>query len=528
MRLRSGIALAAVLLLAPADASAIETEVHGFVMPQLRTRVGDRSFSLLDVYEPFFRATAATTIDDSLSTYIALEGNLYYTQPFLDAIAVDLKEMYGEVFLDRVSIRAGRQIYTWGSVENMSPIDILNPQQLTDLDQSAPDRKLGVFAISAQIDLGLPMLDLVVIPFFRAAQVDPDGPFASAALQPRALENYSAAAESYYRGRYQSLPGQLAAAERALDTYDRQLSAWDATISTLGDLYDTAPSQSLLDQRLDAMERRDELRQGRAEAEHTYEQLYAEQQHLRQLAANQPGTFDYADNREPKPAWGNIQFGARLKFPLDFGDIAISGASMIQNVPGIFFAAPATVTGNPTLILNYYRTNMLGFDMGIPFGIYKVKADIGAFLPWEDMEGTRPWVPNPYVQAVLQFGLEPHQSTELRAGYMGNLILGIDSDAELRQERSIARLSGNPLLGLVDHSTMLVGSFKFGAAIHRVNLVWIYDFINNSHFAVPDFDFGFRGGLRFGFGSQLMFGKSGGFGALNSMDQIYAKIKYSF
>ena len=528
MRLRSGIALAAVLLLAPADASAIETEVHGFVMPQLRTRVGDRSFSLLDVYEPFFRATAATAIDDSLSTYIALEGNLYYTQPFLDAIAVDLKEMYGEVFLDRVSIRAGRQIYTWGSVENMSPIDILNPQQLTDLDQSAPDRKLGIFAISAQIDVGLPMLDVVVIPFFRGSQVDPDGPFASAALQPKALENYQRATQGYYTGRYQALPGQIAAAESALDAYDRQLAAWDATISTLGDLYDTAPSQSLLDQRLDAMEQRDELRQGRAGVERDYESLQAEQARLQQLADNQPGMFDIARNREPEPAWGNIQFGARLKFPLDFGDIAISGASMLQSVPGIYFAAPSAVTAEPTLILNYYRTNMLGFDMGVPVGIYKIKADVGAFLPWEDMDGTRPWVPNPYVQAVAQFGVEPHQSTELRVGYMGNLILGIDNDAELRQERSIARLSGNPLLGLVDHSSILVGSFKFGAAIHRVNLVWIYDFINNSHYAVPDFDFGFRGGLRFGFGSQLIFGHSGGFGALSSMDQLYAKIKYTF
>ena len=59
-----------------------------------------------------------------------------------------LRELYLTYFLDNGEISLGKKIYTWGSVDENSPIDILNAHDNYYLLIGTSERKLGSYSIS--------------------------------------------------------------------------------------------------------------------------------------------------------------------------------------------------------------------------------------------------------------------------------------------------------------------------------------------------------------------------------------------
>lgn len=81
---------------------------------------------------------------DLAGPYAALYGELFFTADDLaESVDVTQKlsirpgEMYLSLYLDRMDLTVGHQMITWGSVDALSPTDIVNPVDLSDLTNLA-------------------------------------------------------------------------------------------------------------------------------------------------------------------------------------------------------------------------------------------------------------------------------------------------------------------------------------------------------------------------------------------------------
>ena len=91
----------------------------------------------------------------------------------------DLRELYMAWYIDFGEIRLGKQIHTWGSVDENSPIDVVNAFDYYYLFFQGADRKLGSYSAAVDIYLNDWKLGAVFSPFHHTNRVpvnDPEFP----------------------------------------------------------------------------------------------------------------------------------------------------------------------------------------------------------------------------------------------------------------------------------------------------------------------------------------------------------------
>ncbi len=82
-------------------------------------------------------------------------------------------DIYFDSVIDSINIKMGRIIYTWGNADEQKPVDILNPQDYSNLYFTPiQERKIGVFSGSASIFFTENFfLEGVVIPEFKSSEI---------------------------------------------------------------------------------------------------------------------------------------------------------------------------------------------------------------------------------------------------------------------------------------------------------------------------------------------------------------------
>ena len=357
--------MASVLAGLSTTAVAQDISLHGYIEPQVRAKIGSKQMSFTDAYQPFMRAELNSYIDDSLRVFSAAEINVQYQNSFADAISLDLKEMYGEIYTSIATVRFGRQIFTWGSNEDISPIDVLNPQELIDLGQNSAQRKLGVLAASVDFEAGPALIQFVVMPRFRASIIDSKSPFAKAVDPPpllqsgidewsrqgnRALQqgrnklvNGIEAVEDGYNQVTQGiidLDNGYAQINDGIDDLDEALKFLNSAGDSIPDAsqpdgqltYEEAIKLKLelLDRQQRLLHQRDDLQEQKAELAAQQKELTAQLAQVDAEAAEQARVAQEAlENptmQQPKEFLEHLSLGLRSKFSLPFGDIAISYA----------------------------------------------------------------------------------------------------------------------------------------------------------------------------------------------------------
>lgn len=79
----------------------------------------------------------------------------------------DLREAYIGWTGEGVRIKAGRQVFAWGRADRLNPTDILSARDYRRLVVDDDDTRLGIAAVSAQVDIAGGELSLIWAPEFR-------------------------------------------------------------------------------------------------------------------------------------------------------------------------------------------------------------------------------------------------------------------------------------------------------------------------------------------------------------------------
>ncbi|NLV67243.1 MAG: hypothetical protein GXY14_06175 [Spirochaetes bacterium] len=82
-------------------------------------------------------------------------------------------DFYFESFIDSINIKLGRIIYTWGNSDEVKPVDIINPQDYSNLYFTPiQERKYGVFSGTASIFFTENFfIEAVAIPEFKPSEI---------------------------------------------------------------------------------------------------------------------------------------------------------------------------------------------------------------------------------------------------------------------------------------------------------------------------------------------------------------------
>jgi len=82
-------------------------------------------------------------------------------------------DFYFESFIDSINIKAGRIIYTWGNSDELKPVDIINPQDYSNLYFTPiNDRKYGVLSGSVSVFFTENFfIEAIAVPEFRPSEI---------------------------------------------------------------------------------------------------------------------------------------------------------------------------------------------------------------------------------------------------------------------------------------------------------------------------------------------------------------------
>jgi len=110
--------------------------------------------------------------------YAPKSDTLYLTsnspQDFL--FDIDLRELYMAWYTDFGEIRLGKQIHTWGSVDENSPIDVVNAYDYYYLFFQGTDRKLGSYSAAIDFYMNDWKMGAVLSPFHHTNRVPKNDP----------------------------------------------------------------------------------------------------------------------------------------------------------------------------------------------------------------------------------------------------------------------------------------------------------------------------------------------------------------
>ena len=135
----------------------------------------------LDAYSEKFSFHVDTALVlDGVTDYS--RDNSYAFDSFKRAY-LRLKEVYLDYYSDLFSLRAGRQIVTWGAADAIALTDVLCPQDMTSLTSyDMSESKLGIDALKLSFDSENTILDLYWVPLFTrtALPLESSNPLRSA------------------------------------------------------------------------------------------------------------------------------------------------------------------------------------------------------------------------------------------------------------------------------------------------------------------------------------------------------------
>jgi hypothetical protein len=78
--------------------------------------------------------------------YAVSEGQSRGDAAHGNRVDLDLQEAYFDYYTDWLTVRVGRQLITWGKADEINPTDVLNPQNLSNIQEEKLIRKTGIFA----------------------------------------------------------------------------------------------------------------------------------------------------------------------------------------------------------------------------------------------------------------------------------------------------------------------------------------------------------------------------------------------
>ncbi len=554
-----------VLLLASlvftATASAQDTvEFSGRLEPEARAYVDRTHPEWTHSSMPDARIDMRVFPTDQVDGSVVGELDLRYADVATPSVDATLRELWVRFYEGSFTLTMGKQIHTWGTIQDFGVVDILNPQEFPDLTQDLTNRKIGVWTAKGSYDFGLVQTELYAMPWFTPSELPSQGAFAEAAM-PRPLQRAlraeaarasqagAQARRELDEGRQQLEEGQaqidegyaqIAAGQAQLDAAEADIQA-----NLQGTAFLPEPQKSAAEAQLYAALA--QIQSQRAALERQAAQLDAQQagleaQRLRldeaeQLFASEGVRRETAwreslahpvpvlPTREPRA----LQLAGRLYFPLSFGDFGIGAARMYDQI-GTYRLDRGLVAGDPPrLRVEYPRVAAWTLSGAIPLGEFSLRFE-GLYLHTADANGTDPYVRNPTLQSAGQLVWDPTDRWQIRAGILDEQIFALNDDAERADEFSIPSPLGSTLLLLAHHIAHTTVTYRWGAAMHQLTLAYLVSYEEEGHFLAPELDLAVVPGTRLKIGGQVFAGRADerGFGQLKNEDNVYVSLAASF
>ena len=80
--------------------------------------------------------------------FLLKDDTFYLENNNLQDFILDMREMYLTYYTNSGELKIGKQIHSWGSADENSPLDNISPIDYLYLFESGTDRKLGVYSLS--------------------------------------------------------------------------------------------------------------------------------------------------------------------------------------------------------------------------------------------------------------------------------------------------------------------------------------------------------------------------------------------
>ncbi len=113
-------------------------------------------------YDAIYDLSALTTINPFQDRFESTEPREI---PEVDPFEADLRELYADIYFDRVDLRIGKQINRWGVIEGFRITDELNPLDFREfILRELTDKTIPIWMAKADIYLQNMSLELVWIP----------------------------------------------------------------------------------------------------------------------------------------------------------------------------------------------------------------------------------------------------------------------------------------------------------------------------------------------------------------------------
>lgn len=161
---------------AVSDIFGPEVDLAGYLKIRLSGDISaDNDFENLFEAEPKVFFSIKYPVNDKLLVFVSASGKYdYYTggdTRYDHEIA--LHEAYLDIFFDRLDIRIGNQIISWGRTDVINPTDLINPLDLTNmLTGETAERKVPTLAVKLDYYQGNTTVELVAVPFFQEYEYD--------------------------------------------------------------------------------------------------------------------------------------------------------------------------------------------------------------------------------------------------------------------------------------------------------------------------------------------------------------------
>ncbi|MBN2224612.1 MAG: DUF1302 family protein [Deltaproteobacteria bacterium] len=153
-----------------------EVDLAGYLKIRLAGDISiDNRYENLFEAEPKVFFSIKYPVNDKLLMFVSAYGKYdYYTGgDTRHDHEIALFEAYLDVFFEKLDIRVGNQIISWGKTDVINPTDIINPLDLTNmLTGDVAEKKVPTFAIKLDYYHGNTTAELVVVPFFQEYKYD--------------------------------------------------------------------------------------------------------------------------------------------------------------------------------------------------------------------------------------------------------------------------------------------------------------------------------------------------------------------
>ncbi len=565
------VVVAALLGATPAFA-ADAWELRGFVEPEARAYLGTTQPRFTDSSKPDGGLDLRLYPTDSVDGAIVGDFDLRWADVPSPEIRFDLRETWTRFFTGPFTLTVGKQLHTWGVIDEFGVVDILNPQELPDLAQNTSDRKLGVWTLKAAWDFGPVVAEAYVMPFFTPADLPMGGIF-SEATTPRPLRRAIAAdaargqaalaaAEAdliagegeIARGRLQIEQGFAALSSAATDIREG-IGAVEGGIAAIdGNLVGlrSMPPSPAIDAQIAQLEAErgrlyaqiSNLNAELAGVQAQTAALETQQQelnaHAQSLTAGRAefdrrrieGEAAFRAGLNPQrvlPGMRPVDTDAALRLfaPLFFGDIAVGYARLHDQI-GTLRYIPAGADGRPAILWEHPRLSAWTFEASIPISVLSLRTEV-LYLHTADPSGNDPFLRNPTLQTAAQAFVRFSPEWQLRLGIADEQIFKIDSPLEKADEMSLPSPVGSALLLLDDHIAHAAVTYRIRGKLDQITLAYLNAYENDGHFAALDIDYGIVDGIRLKVGGQYFAGpRDRSFGSLGELDNVYLAMRMVF